>query len=197
MSSPASSDPHKPALRGLDLLGPPDAPAPVEQWNPEFCGDIDMRIARDGTWFYNGSPIGRPAMVKAFARLLRKDVDRYVLVTPVEKVGIIVEDAPFLGVEILRQGEGPEQLLTLRTNLDQWVEIGPKNPLRFEGGASGGLKPYAKIRGDLWALLTRALFYDLVAWGETRDIGGEAFFGVVSGGEFFAMAPMRDLAALT
>ena len=88
MSTPASSDPHKPALRGLDLLGPPDAPAPVEQWNPEFCGDIDMRIARDGTWFYNGAPIGRPALVQLFARVLRKDPERFVLVTPVERVGI-------------------------------------------------------------------------------------------------------------
>ena len=117
------------------------------------------------------------------------------LVTPVERVGIVVEDAPFLGVELLREGEGASQILRLRTNVDDWVEISPEHPLKFLPGDSGGLKPYVLVRGDLWALVNRALFYDLVAWGEPRTIDGEDMFGVFSGGGFFAMAPMRDLAA--
>lgn len=196
-------EPQIPDLRGPELFAGlqsfvlPEGPAPVEKWNPPFCGDIDLRIARDGTWFYNGSPIGRPAMVRAFARLLRKDPERFVLVTPVEKVGIQVEDAPFLGVELARDGAGAGQRLKLRSNLDEWVEIDAEHPLRFEPGDSGGVKPYVRIRGELWALLTRALFYDLVEWGETRACDGEEFFGVVSAGAFFPIAPMRALADLT
>ena len=126
-----------------------------------------MRIARDGTWFYNGTPIGRPALVKLFSSVLRKDPERFVLVTPVERVGIVVDDAPFLGVELLREGDGASQILRLRTNVDDWVEISPDHPLKFLPGESGGLKPYVLVRGELWALVKRALFYDLVAWGET------------------------------
>ena len=170
---------------------------PVHLWNPDFCGDIDMRIARDGTWYYNGTPIGRPAMVQLFASVLRKDPERFVLVTPVERVGIVVEDAPFLGVELLREGEGASQVLRLRTNVEDWVEISAENPLKFLPGDSGGLKPYALVRGDLWALVKRALFYDLVAWGEPKTIDGEDFFGVWSRGAFFPMAPMSSLADLT
>jgi uncharacterized protein len=156
-----------------------------------------MRIARDGTWFYNGTPIGRPALVQLFASVLRKDPERFVLVTPVERVGIVVEDAPFLGVELLRDGEGAGQTLRLRTNVEEWVEISAKSPLKFLPGESGGLKPYVLVRGELWALVKRALFYDLVAWGEARDVAGENMFGVFSGGSFFAMAPMRDIADFT
>jgi hypothetical protein len=189
--SGATADP----LRGLDISR--KGPAPVHLWNPAYCGEIDMRIARDGTWFYNGTPIGRPAMVQLFSSVLRKDPERFVLVTPVERVGIVVEDAPFLGVELLREGEGASQILRLRTNVEDWVEISAENPLKFLPGDSGGLKPYALVRGDLWALVKRALFYDLVAWGESRTIDGEDFFGVWSRGAFFPMAPMRDLANLT
>ncbi|PPQ38364.1 hypothetical protein SAMN06265338_10857 [Rhodoblastus acidophilus] len=181
-------------LRGLNQVRFAErGPAPVHLWNPPYCGEIDMRIARDGTWFYNGSPIGRPALVKLFSSILRKDPDRYVLVTPVERVGITVEDAPFLGVEFSRDGEGEGQVLKLRTNVDDWVEISEDNPLRFEPGEREGLKPYVRVRGDLWALVKRALFYDLAAWGLKREIGGEDFFGVWSAGAFFPMAPMRDL----
>jgi hypothetical protein len=184
-------------LRGLESLAKTRGPAPVHLWNPPYCGEIDMRIARDGTWFYNGSPIGRPALVQLFAGVLRKDPERFVLVTPVERVGILVEDAPFLGVELLREGEGASQVLRLRTNVEDWVEISPNNPLKFLPGDSGGLKPYVKVRGELWALVKRALFYDLVAWGEPRMWDGEDSYGVHSGGGFFPMAPMRDLANLT
>jgi hypothetical protein len=188
-----TSDPAPQPLRGLDAAQKTRGPAPVHLWNPAYCGEIDMRIARDGTWFYNGSPIGRPAMVQLFSSILRKDPERFVLVTPVERVGITVEDAPFLGVELFREGEGSAQNLRLRTNVDDFVDISPKNPLKFLPGESGGLKPYVLVRGDLWALVKRALFYDLVAWGENRVLDGEAFYGVSSGGGFFPMARKSDL----
>ncbi len=183
-------------LRGLEAVQKTRGPAPVHLWNPPYCGEIDMRIARDGTWYYNGTPIGRPALVQLFAGVLRKDPERFVLVTPVERVGVTVEDAPFLGVELLREGEGATQVIRLRTNVEDWVEISPKNPLKFLPGDSGGLKPYVLVRGDLWALVKRALFYDLVGWGGVCIVDGEEFFGVHSGGGFFPMAPMRDIAGL-
>jgi hypothetical protein len=162
---------------------------PVERWNPPFCGDIDMRIAADGTWFYQKTPIGRPALVKLFASVLKREGDKYFLVTPVEKVGIVVEDAPFLAVEMNPSAGGVSPILQFRTNVDDWVAAGPGHALRFElQPANGGLKPYLHVRRDLWAKVTRALFYDLVALGEERDVNGKAMFGVVSGGEFFAMA---------
>ena len=165
-------------------------PPPVHLWNPPDCGDIDMRIARDGTWFYQGSPIGRPALVKLFASVLRREGDRHVLVTPVEKVGIAVEDAPFVGVELARDTDGH---LRVRTNVGDWVTLGPDHPLRFAPGPSGALKPYALVRGDLWALVGRAVFYDLVAGGETRRVDGVEMFGIPSGQTFF---PMTEAAGL-
>jgi len=166
---------------------------PVHLWNPDYCGEIDMRIARDGVWFYNGSPIGRLPLVQLFSTILRKDPERYVLVTPVERVGIVVEDAPFLAVE-MRRSEGPDgQVLAFRTNVEDWVEAGPDHPMRFEPGDSEGLKPYVHIRADLWALVKRALFYDLVEAGEMREVEGGRMFGVVSRGAFFAMAPAEDI----
>jgi hypothetical protein len=168
-------------------------PAPVERWNPPFCGDIDMQIAADGTWFYQKTPIGRPALVKLFASILKREGDKYYLVTPVEKVGLIVVDAPFLAVE-LKVDHGDDQVLAFRTNVDDWVEAGPGHGLRFipESG-TGGLKPYLHVRRDLWAKVTRALFYDLVALGEEREVGGKRMFGVSSNGEFFAMAEASAL----
>lgn len=161
---------------------------PVERWNPPFCGDIDMRIAADGTWFYQKTPIGRRPLVRLFASVLKREGDKYFLVTPVEKVGITVDDAPFLAVE-LAVTRDPGQVLSFRTNVDDHVEAGPDHPLRFEPEAdTGGLKPYLHVRRDLWAKVTRSLFYDLVELGEERAIGGKAMFGVVSKGEFFPMA---------
>ncbi|MCC2095348.1 MAG: DUF1285 domain-containing protein [Hyphomicrobiales bacterium] len=170
---------------------------PVHLWNPPHCGDIGLRIGRDGTWYYQNSPIGRMALVKLFASVLRKDPNEYVLVTPVEKITIAVEDAPFVAVEMqLRPGRQtptaqPEngQLLVFRTNVDDWVEAGPENEIRFEPGPSGGVKPYIRVRADLWALVSRPLFYDLVELGETRKIDGAEIFGVESGGVFFGIAP--------
>ena len=177
------------AATSARVKGPP----PVHLWNPPFCGDIDMRIAGDGNWFYMGTPIGRPALVQLFASILRKDPERYVLVTPVERVGIRVDDAAFLGVELEASGAGETQQLRLRTNVEDWVAIGPEHPLRFAPGASGGLKPYVHVRGGLEALVKRALFYELAALGVARDVEGKEMFGVWSGGGFFAMAPMSEI----
>jgi hypothetical protein len=166
---------------------------PVERWNPPFCGDIDMKIATDGTWLYQKTPIGRPALVKLFASVLKREGDQYFLVTPVEKVGITVVDAPFLAVELKVEADG-EQVLKFRTNVDDWVEAGPGHALRFEQEATtGGLKPYLHVRRGLWAKVTRALFYDLVELGEERVIDGKPMFGVSSHGEFFAMAEANAL----
>jgi len=172
-------------------------PAPVQLWNPPFCGDIDMRIAADGTWFYHGTPIGRPALVRLFASILKREGDDYFLVTPVEKCGIRVDDAPFVAVELqLVAGDGSGRQLRLRTSVDDWVTVGPDHPLRFEPEAvSGGLRPYVHVRANLWARATRAVWYDLVAAGEVRGVGGRDMFGVASAGEFYAMAPAADLAA--
>lgn len=134
---------------------------PVERWNPTDCGDIDMRIARDGRWFYMGTPIERPALVKLFSTILRNDGGRHVLVTPVERVGIVVEDAPFLAVE-MADIDGPTgPSLAFRTNLDEIVVVDAQHPLRFTLEPGGGLKPYLRVRGELWARLTRALALDL------------------------------------
>ncbi|HXD46043.1 MAG TPA: DUF1285 domain-containing protein [Pseudolabrys sp.] len=169
-------------------------PPPVERWNPPFCGDIDMRIAADGTWFYQKTPIGRVALVRLFASVLKKEGENYFLVTPVEKVGIKVEDAPFMAVEMtVGQDERENRMLTFRTNVDDEVAAGPGHALRFEKEVTGGLRPYLHVRRDLWAKVTRALFYDLVALGEERDVAGKRVFGVASGGEFFAMAEADTL----
>jgi uncharacterized protein len=173
-------------------------PPPVERWNPPFCGDLDMRIAADGTWFYLQTPIGRPALVKLFASVLKREDDKYFLVTPVEKCGIRVDDAPFLAVELEMGQSAAGRVLNFRTNVDDWVTCGPDHPLRFESEVgTGGLKPYLHVRRDLWAKVTRALFFDLVELGEEREFEGRAMFGVVSMGAFFPMAPaeqVRDFA---
>jgi hypothetical protein len=166
---------------------------PVDRWDPPFCGDIDMKIEADGTWFYQKTPIGRPALVKLFSSVLKREGDNYYLVTPVEKVGLIVVDAPFLAVE-LKVEQADDQILAFRTNVDEWVEAGAGHALRFvPEPATGGLKPYLHVRRDLWAKVTRALFYDLVELGEERDVAGKRMFGVASKGEFFSMAEASAL----
>ena len=182
--------------RLTEALGPEPqrkGPLPVERWNPAYCGEIDMRIAAEGTWHYMGSPINRPALVKLFSTVLRKDPERYVLVTPVERVGIIVEDAPFLAVEMAVEGEGGGRQIAVRTNVDDLVQVGPERPLRFDLAPNGGVKPYVKVRGDLWARVTRALALDLIALGEEREVNGEAMFGLYAGSPFFPIAPAAAL----
>src|SRR6267143_967066 len=173
-----------PAAKGLP---------PVHLWNPPFCGDLDMRIASDGTWFYMGTPIGRPALVRLFSTILKREDGKHFLVTPVEKVGIRVDDAPFLAVEMLKETDDRGRLLRFRTNVDDWVPCDSGHRLRFEAAADGGLTPYLHVRADLWAKVTRALYYDLVDIGEERVVDGREMFGVASSGEFFAMADAEQV----
>jgi hypothetical protein len=174
-----------PGLAALVAEAGKAAPSrPVERWNPPYCGEIDMRIAADGTWFYRGSPIAREALVRLFASILRREPDgRHVLVTPAEKVGIEVEDAPFLAVEVVSEGEGSGRILTFRTNVGDIVAAGRDHPIRFEAEAgTGGLKPYLNVRGGLEALATRPLQFELVAIADEQD----GATGLWSGGVFFA-----------
>ncbi|MGJ5132870.1 DUF1285 domain-containing protein [Bradyrhizobium oligotrophicum] len=168
---------------------------PVHLWNPPFCGDLDMRIAGDGSWYYMGTPIGRPALVRLFSTILKREGDRYFLVTPVEKVGIRVDDAPFTAVEMRTESDARGPLLHFRTNVDDWVACDAEHRLRFEPGESGGLTPYLHVRADLWAKVTRALYYELVDMGEERMIDGRVMFGVGSGGAFFPMADAAEVRA--
>ncbi|WP_137045721.1 DUF1285 domain-containing protein [Pseudolabrys sp. FHR47] len=193
----AAADRKKGGLDGIAAMLPREGGKglpPVHLWNPPFCGDLDMRIASDGTWFYEKSPIGRIGLVKLFSSVLKREGDKYFLVTPVEKVGIIVDDAPFTAVE-LKVEDAPEgRTLNFRTNVDEWIAAGPGHALRFEeDDENGGLAPYLHVRRDLWAKVTRALFYDLVDLGEERDIGGKAMFGITSRGEFYTMAEASTL----
>jgi hypothetical protein len=163
---------------------------PLEKWNPPFSGDIDMQIKRDGTWFYEGTPIGRPGLVKLFATILWREGDDYFLVTPVEKVGITVEDAPFVAVDFDVTGEGVEQVLTFVTNLDDKAKAGPDMPIRvLRDPDTGEPSPYVLIRRNLEALIDRKSFYRLVDLG----VHHEGWFGVWSGGKFFGIIPSNEL----
>ena len=173
-------------LEGLIKAQSGKGAPPVERWNPPYCGDIGMRIRSDGVWLYQGNPIGRMPLVKLFASVLRKDEDgKHYLVTPAEKVDVDVEDAPFLAVEMQVEGGAHHQRLIFRTNVDDVVEAGPDHPIRFEiDPRSEGLKPYVLVRGRLEALVTRALYYDLVELAVPEQGRG---LGLWSGGAFFAM----------
>ena len=163
---------------------------PVHLWNPDFCGDLDIRIARDGTWFYLGTPIGRPELVRLFSTILRKDGDDYFLVTPVEKVGITVDDAPFVAVDFEVTGSGKDQTLTFETNVGDFVPAGPDHPIRVERDAeTGEPSPYVLIRANLEALIDRKSFYRLVDIGAHHD----GWFGIWSDGEFFPIIPSDEL----
>lgn len=172
---------------------------PVERWNPPFCGDLDMEIRGDGTWFYLGTPIGRMPLVQLFSSVLRKDEDgRTYLVTPVEKVGIRVADAPFVAVEVHAQRRGTEQVLTFRTNVGDVVEAGPDHPIRFaDEPETGGLKPYVHVRGRLEALVARPVMYELVALGEEVEIDGATTFSLRSGGAVFPIMAAERLRQLS
>ena len=185
----AAADTHDPS-KGLP---------PIDKWNPPFCGDIDMEIRSDGTWFYMGTPIGRQPLVRLFSTVLRKDADgRTYLVTPVEKVGIRVEDAPFVAVEMAVSGENGNRRLTFRTNVGDVVEAGGEHPLRFViEGENQELKPYLHIRGRLEALVSRPVMYDLVDLGEEADIDGRIMFAIRSGGMLFPVMPADELERLS
>jgi hypothetical protein len=178
-------------LKGLAAARQAKGPPPVHLWNPPFCGDIDMRIAQDGTWFYMNSPIGRKPLVQLFASVLRREADgKYVLVTPVEKVGIRVDDAPFTAIRMRVEGEGRTQTISFETNVDEEVTVDDAHPLRFaEEEGTGGLKPYVLVRTGLEALVSRALFYDLAQAGTVE----EGWFGVWSSGRFYPMQKAAEI----
>ncbi|WP_299600129.1 DUF1285 domain-containing protein [uncultured Tateyamaria sp.] len=163
---------------------------PVHLWNPPFCGDLDMRIARDGTWFYQGTPIGRPGLVKLFSSILKREEGKYFLVTPVEKVGITVDDAPFVAIDFEAEGTGEAQVLTFVTHVDDVAVAGPDHPIRVERDPeTGEPSPYILIRADLEALIDRKSFYRLVDLGSHHD----GWFGVWSQGQFFGIIPSNEL----
>ena len=167
---------------------------PVHLWNPPFCGDLDMRIARDGTWFYLGTPIGRKELVRLFSTIIRKDGDDYFLVTPVEKVGITVDDAPFVAVDFEISGNADTQNLTFETNVGDTVKAGPDNPIRVErDAATGEPSPYVLVRANLEALIDRKSFYRLVDIGTVEPFDGKDWFGLWSGGQFFPVIPAAEL----
>lgn len=169
-------------------------PPPVEKWNPPFCGDIDMRIARDGTWFYLGTPIGRPALVRLFSNILWREGDRYFLVTPVEKVGITVDDAPFLAVDVAVEGQGRDQHLTFETKTGDRATAGPDHPIRVvRDPDTGEPAPYVLIRRNLEALIDRKSFYRLVDLGTHEERDGTRWFGLWSRGAFFPVIPSAEL----
>ena len=172
---------------------------PVERWEPQFCGDLDMEIRADGTWFYMGTPIGREPLVRLFSTVLRKDEDgKTYLVTPVEKVGIRVEDAHFIAVEMSVTEDAGESVLTFRTNVGDVVEAGPEHRLRFEiAGENHELKPYLAVRGRLEAMVSRAVMYDLVERGEVLDVDGRAMFVIRSRGTVFPVMPADELDRLS
>lgn len=178
--------------------GKPTLP-PVERWEPPFCGDLDMEIRADGTWFYMGTPIGREPLVRLFSTVLRKDEDgRTYLVTPVEKVGIRVQDAHFVAVEMSATEDAGESVLTFRTNVGDVVEAGPEHRLRFEiVGENHELKPYLAVRGRLEALVSRSVMYDLVERGEVVDVDGKAMFVLRSRGAVFPVMPADELDRLS
>ena len=159
--------------------------APVERWDPPYCGDIGLAIRADGTWTYRDSPITRMPLVKLFARVLRRDADgKTFLVTPAEKIDIAVADAPFLAVEMEVKGQGRDQQLIFRTNVDDVITAGLDHPLRFITSDGGGLKPYVRVRGRLDALVSRSVTYDLLERLPSPDDLSQPF-GLWSNGEFF------------
>jgi uncharacterized protein len=190
MMMAASRDASNPLAGLKEIEAGKGSLPPVHLWNPPFCGDIDMRISADGTWFYMNSPIGRKPLYLLFSRVLRKDGDKYFLVTPVEKCGIRVDDAPFTAIRMTVEGKGHQQVINFETNCDDTISVDVLHPLRFEDEpGTSGLKPYVLVRANLEALVVRSLFYDLAALGVTE---GE-WFGVWSSGIFFPMQLATEL----
>ncbi|WP_116085803.1 DUF1285 domain-containing protein [Tropicimonas sp. IMCC34011] len=167
---------------------------PLEAWDPPFCGDLDMEIRRDGTWFYEGTPIGRKALVKLFSTILWREGDAYFLKSPVEKVGIRVEDAPFVAEDAEIEGDGAEQMIRFTTQVGDAVTAGPDHPIRVErDAATGEPSPYVLIRRNLEALVDRKTFYRLVDAGTREEVEGTLWFGLRSGGTFFPIILASEL----
>ena len=194
MCAESSSPPTAEGIAAAARAASPRGLPPVHLWNPAFCGDLDMRIASDGTWFYLGTPIGRKPLVKLFSSILKREGDAYFLVTPVEKVGITVDDAPFVAVDFEASGDGTEQVLTFETNVGDSVPAGPDRPIRVERAPeTGEPSPYVLVRAELEALIDRKSFYRLVDIGAHEPVDGERWFGLWSGGRFFPVIPSADL----
>lgn len=190
--------PADPRLAGLSQLirsSADDRKPPLESWNPSTTSDIGLRISADGDWHYQGSAIRRPALVKLFASILRREADgKHYLVTPVEKVVVAVEDAPLLAVELWAEGEGADRALSLRSNLDDLIAPGEDHPIRFgRDESTGAPKPYFAVRHGLEALATRSVYLELVDLGAVEDVSGERLFGLWSRGRFFPMAPAEAI----
>ncbi|MBS0125771.1 DUF1285 domain-containing protein [Thetidibacter halocola] len=178
------------SVRSATRKGPP----PVHLWNPPFCGDLDIRIARDGTWFYLGTPIGRFELVRLFSSILKLEDGKYFLVTPVEKVGITVDDAPFVAVDFAAEGDGDAQVLTFTTHVGDVTVAGKDNPIRvLRDPETGEPSPYVHVRAGLEALIDRKSFYRLVEIGAHHAVDGIDWFGLWSGGVFFPMIPSAEL----
>jgi hypothetical protein len=182
------------ASRISAAIGDVSGVKPVHLWHPPYCGEIDMRIAADGRWFYQGSLIQRAAMVRLFASILRKDPDRYVLVTPVEMVGITVEDVPFAAVELQRMPTEAGCELRIRTSLDDWITVDETHALEFRTDSTAGLKPYVHVRDGLLARFTRSLAHELLDLAEVRELQGVDVLGVASGLSFFPIVPANQAA---
>jgi len=169
-------------------------PAPVHLWNPEYCGDLDIRIARNGQWWYLGTPIGRLELVELFSSVLKLEDGKYYLVTPVEKIGITVDDAPFVAVDFRAAGAGEDQVLTFETNVGDETVAGPENPIRVvRDPETGEPSPYVHVRRGLEALIDRKSYYRLVEIGAIAPHEGEDWFGLWSSGQFFPIIPAADL----
>jgi len=186
--------PNADTLAAAARVAAKKGPPPVHLWNPPFCGDIDMRIARDGTWYYLGTPIGRAALVKLFSQILKREGDAYFLVTPVEKVGITVDDAPLLAIDFDVAGAGPAQTVNFTTKTEDTATLDVDHPLRVERDpATGEPAPYILIRANLWALIDRKSFYRLVDLGSHHAYEGQDWFGLWSSGQFFPVIPSSEL----
>ncbi|MES2143610.1 MAG: DUF1285 domain-containing protein [Pseudomonadota bacterium] len=169
-------------------------PPPVHLWNPPYCGDLDIRIARDGTWFYLGTPIGRAPLVRLFSSILKREGDRYFLVTPAEKVGITVEDAPLFAVDFTNDAPGPDQIITFHTKTGDDAVCDADHPLRVaRDPKTGEPAPYMLVRAGLEARIDRKSFYRLVELGTTETLDGEDWFGIRSSGHFFPVIPAKEL----
>lgn len=187
---------HAPARGGdgLDQTVPDHQnAAPVDKWDPPFCGDLDMIIRADGRWDYNKTPIGREKLVRLFATVLKREGDDYFLVTPVEKIGIRVEDAPFIAVSMQRKGSGPGQQLQFTTNVGDIITAGPGHELRFQKEDADRLIPYIHVRGGLEARLSRPVYYELAGLAEESMADGEPAFGIWSRDAFYPLETTENM----
>lgn len=187
MSNQPSLDELAASLKAAasDGLPSPKQPPPVEKWNPAHCGEAGLEILSDGSWRHEGTRISRESLVRLFASILRKDEDgQTYVVTPVEKIRVRVEDAPFVAVRADRHGEGPNQTILFTTNVGDVVALGPAHPLRLAHGPSGEPRPYVLVRGRLEARILRAPWCELADWAEAQD----GAWGVWSGGAWWELA---------